>query len=110
MGLKYRDMFEFPVKTFYWALSTDFEFREVPSLTQTHDHIINADNSYFIGDPTKLLFSSKPQGEGDAVEEEAKGDEDEEEGQNKQVKDSDESEEEEIKDPERDLTGKFLEL
>ena len=108
MGLKYRDMFEFPVKTFYWALSTDFEFREFPSLTNTHDHIINADNSYFIGEPTKLLFSSKPQVEADAAEDDGKGDEDEEEGQKKQAKDSDESEEEEIKVPERDLTGKFF--
>ena len=33
VAIKYRDMFEFPVKTFFWALSTDFEFKEMPSLT-----------------------------------------------------------------------------
>ena len=33
MGLQFRNMYEFPVKTFYWALSGEFIFKEMPSLT-----------------------------------------------------------------------------
>ena len=41
MAIQYRDMYEFPVKKFYWALSSDFTFREMPSLTEQHDTVIN---------------------------------------------------------------------
>ena len=34
MAIRYRDMFEFPVKTFFWALSTDYVFREMPTLSE----------------------------------------------------------------------------
>ena len=34
MAVMYRDMYEFPVKKFYWALSSDFTFKEMPSLTE----------------------------------------------------------------------------
>lgn len=47
MGMQFRNMFEFPVKTFYWALSGEFFFREMPDLTEQHDVFINADKSYF---------------------------------------------------------------
>jgi len=33
MGLRYTDMYEFPVKTFYWALSSEFVFKEMPAIT-----------------------------------------------------------------------------
>ena len=47
MGLQFVDNYEFPNKTFYWALSTDFEFKEMPSLNSQYDQDINKDNTYF---------------------------------------------------------------
>lgn len=78
MALKFVDSYEFPCKTFYWALSTEFEFKELPSLNSQYDAVINADNSYFQGEPTRVIISVKQGGEGDEAEAEPKGDEDEE--------------------------------
>ena len=47
MGLQFRGMYEFPVKTFFWALSGEFIFKEMPDLTEQHDSLIDSDNSYF---------------------------------------------------------------
>ena len=47
MGLRYTDMYEFPVKTFYWALSSEFVFKEMPAITSQHDEAIDADMAYF---------------------------------------------------------------
>ena len=47
MGLQFRNMYEFPVKTFYWALSSEFIFKEMPSLTGQHDAQIDVDSNYF---------------------------------------------------------------
>ena len=109
MGLRYTDMFEFPVKTFFWALSTDFEFKEFPSLTVQHDAAIDADQTYFVGDPARMIVSVKGGNSGgdQEAEEEKQPDEEEDDGQAKKIADSDESEEEEIKVPQRDLTGKL---
>ena len=41
MATRYTGMYEFPVKTFYWALSTDFVFKEMPDLTKQHDDLID---------------------------------------------------------------------
>ena len=30
MGLTFRNMYEFPVKTFFWALSGEYQFKEMP--------------------------------------------------------------------------------
>lgn len=102
-------MFEFPVKTFYWALSTDFDFKEMPSLTTQHNEVINADNSYFVGEPAKMLVQVNKPGDGEG-EEEAKEELDEEDGQEAKAAASDETEEEEIKVPQRDLTGKYAQV
>jgi len=32
VGLTYMGMYEFPIKNFFWALSSDFVFNEMPSL------------------------------------------------------------------------------
>ena len=48
-------MYEFPVKTFYWALSSEFIFKEMPSLTGQHDAQIDVDSNYFMGTPTAVL-------------------------------------------------------
>ena len=55
MGLQFRNMYEFPVKTFYWALSGEFIFKEMPSLTGQHDAQIDVDSNYFMGTPTAVL-------------------------------------------------------
>lgn len=109
MGLQFTNMYEFPVKTFFWALSGEFIFREMPDLTEQHDRIIDADSSYFQGTPSAVLLGKKS--EGDEEEEDAKqeaNDEEEDENKANQAKNSDETSEEEIKVPTRPLTGKLL--
>ncbi len=110
MGLQFRNMYEFPVKTFYWALSGEFIFREMPDLTEQHDALLDKDTSYFQGTPTAVL-SGKKEGDEDA-EEEAKEekDDEEEEGKENAGKNSDETSEEEVKVPTRPLTGKYREI
>ena len=71
MGLQFRNMYEFPVKTFYWALSGEFIFKEMPSLTGQHDAQIDVDSSYFMGTPAAVLSGKKgddEEGEGGAAE------------------------------------------
>ena len=76
MGLHFRNMYEFPVKTFFWALSGEFIFKEMPSLTGQHDAQIDVDASYFMGTPAAVLSGKKDGEEGEA--EEAKGGNEEE--------------------------------
>jgi len=100
-------MYEFPLKNFYWTLSTtkDYRFRELPNLglpEVEQDGFIDTCSQFFLGDPNKLLNAK----EGDAEEpvDEPPKDEEEGDGETKakgQPKDSDESEEEEIKIPKR---------
>ena len=59
MGLQFRNMYEFPVKTFFWALSGEFIFREMPDLTEQHDAIIDDDTNYFQGTPQQVVAKSK---------------------------------------------------
>lgn len=109
MGLRFVKHYEFPAKVFYWALGTDFEFKEMPDLNNQYDAKINNDKSYFTGNPDHMIVQVKPAGEeGEAAEEEPKEEaEDGEDGAKKAAIDnSDVSEEEEIKVPLRDLTGK----
>ena len=70
MGLQFRNMYEFPVKTFFWALSGEFIFREMPDMTEQHDALIDSDCNYFQGTPTTVLSGKK--GEGEDEEEENK--------------------------------------
>ena len=97
MGLTFRNMYEFPVKTFYWALSTEFVFKEMPDLTSQHDALIDSDTSYFQGTPTAVL-SGKKEGEDDENEAAKPEDEEEEDPEGKEkAKNSDETSEEEVK-------------
>lgn len=107
MGLVYREMYEFPTKSFFWALSSDFSFKPMPSLNSQHDEKINSDASFFTGEPGRMIFQVKPAENGEEAE--PKGDEEEQDEAKKQAvaQNSDESEEEEIKVPPRDLTGKL---
>ena len=99
-------MYEFPVKTFFWALSGEFIFREMPDLTEQHDAMLDSDTSYFQGTPSAVLSGKK---EGDEEEQEEAKEEKEEsdpEGKENKGKNSDETSEEEVKVPTRPLTGK----
>ena len=106
MALTFRNMYEFPVKTFYWALSGEFIFREMPNLTEQHDDKIDADTSYFQGTPAAVLSGKPAEGEGEEEAKEDAGNEDGEEEKEEAAKNSDETSEEEIKVPTRPLTGK----
>ena len=101
-------MYEFPVKTFYWALSGEFIFREMPDMTEQHDKLIDADCSYFQGTPAATLSGKKEGDEDDAEdakqEEEPGSDDGDKEAK---AKDSNETSEEEVKVPTRPLTGKW---
>ena len=99
-------MYEFPVKTFFWALGGEFIFREMPDLTEQHDALIDADTSYFQGTPAAVLSGKKADGEEAEEEQKEEANEDEEEAEQK-AKNSDETSEEEVKVPTRPLTGKL---
>ena len=110
MGLKFTDMYEFPVKSFFWALSGEFIFREMPDLTEQHDAKIDMDTAFFQGTPNQVL--GKPAGEGDDDDNAAAaagGDGSAAGSQDGDAaaKNSDDSSEEEVKVPTRDLTGKL---
>jgi len=64
VGYIFSGMYEFPVKKFYWALSKDFEFAEMPELNDQHKSAVNYTNSYFEGNPKKVLVKVKKEGEG----------------------------------------------
>lgn len=105
MGLTFRNMYEFPVKTFFWALGGEFIFREMPDLTEQHDALIDEDTSYFQGTPNQIVAKSKEDGEGEEGQEENKSAAgSEENGQAQAAKNSDDSSEEEVKVPTRPLT------
>ena len=64
VGYIYSGMYEFPVKKFFWALSKDFEFSELPELNDQHKNAVNYANAYFEGNPKKVLVKVKKEGEG----------------------------------------------
>jgi len=64
VGLTYSNQYEFPFKKFFWALSKDFEFKEMPDLNDQHKAAVNAMDSLFEGNPMKKLVSVRKEGEG----------------------------------------------
>ena len=52
-------MYEFPTKKFYWAVSTDFQFREMPDLNDQYKSVIDREASLFEGKPDKKIVSVK---------------------------------------------------
>ena len=64
VGYTYSGQYEFPMKKFYWALSKDFEFQEMPDLNDQHKVAIDNATAYFEGNPKKRLVSVKKEGEG----------------------------------------------
>lgn len=41
VAVTYKGQYEFPSKTFYWCLSTNFNFKELPTLSEQHDSIVD---------------------------------------------------------------------
>lgn len=103
MGLTYTDQYEFAQKKFFWALSGEYNFLELPDLNEAHAAFINRDKSFFTGEPNRKLLLPK-EGE-EAQEEQPPAEEEggEEGGENKDAN-SDVSEAEEVKVPVKDLT------
>ena len=100
MGLTYTDQFEFMQKKFYYCMSNDFNFLELPELNDQHVDHINRDKGFFTGEPNRLLIEKK-EDLGDGVPEP-----NEEEKSQKEQAESEISEEDEIKIPPKDLTEK----
>ena len=55
VGLTYTDQFEFPTKRFYYCLSNDYQFIEMPDLNDQHKEYIDRDYSFFTGEPQRKL-------------------------------------------------------
>lgn len=106
MGLVFREMYEFPIKSFYWALSSDFTFRPFPSLNTQYNSVLNDEASFFTGEPGRMIVQVKAAEGGEEGEPKNEDEEPEEGKKQAAAQNSDESEEEEIKVPPRDLTGK----
>lgn len=61
MGLTYEGQFEFPNKKFYYCVSSDYTFKEMPDLNDQHKDFVNKESSYFQGDPLfKLKVVEQP--------------------------------------------------
>ena len=100
MSIQYQGEFEFPKKKFYYAMSNEFYFKEMPDLNDQHKELVNRDTSYFLGDPMRKL-NVVAEGEGE------EGNPEPAEGENpegEEPEEDDKSEEEEIKVPPKDLT------
>lgn len=65
VGLIYQGQFEFPQKKFFWCLSGDFNFAQMPELNDQHAEFVNRAGDYFMGEPNRNL---KPKAEGEDPE------------------------------------------
>ena len=101
MGITYTNQFEFPNKKFFYCLSNDYTFYDLPDLNDQHKEFINRDDSFFTGEPKRKL-NQEAEGEGEPAEE-AKADDEEEEGKAKED-DSEISDKEEVEVPPKELT------
>ena len=64
MCLCYQGQFEFPLKKFFWCLSNDFSFKEMPDLNDKHKEedlkkFIDCEQNYFKGEPNLKLMAAK---------------------------------------------------
>jgi radial spoke head protein 9 len=91
VAVTFKGQYEFPVKNFYWCLSNNFAFKELPTLSEQHDEVIDKDESPFIGDPAKVIESAnKAEGE---EEEAAAANDEEEDGEDKAQENSEDTDE-----------------
>lgn len=101
VGVTFQEMFEFPQKKFFFCLSNDYTFKEMPGLNDQHKEFVDRDTSFFLGVPDrKLIVKEGEEGEAEPAPEEAE----EEEGAEKKEEESDISEPEEVKVPPKELT------
>jgi radial spoke head protein 9 len=101
IGLVYSDQYEFAQKKFYWTLSNEYNFIELPDLNVQHIEFIDRDKSFFTGEPNRKL---KQPIDGEEEQEAPVEEEEDEEGGEKKDDDSNVSEQEEIKVPAKELT------
>jgi hypothetical protein len=94
-------MFEFPQKKFYFCLSNDYTFKEMPGLNDQHKEFVDRDTSFFQGVPERKLIQKEGEEEGG---EQPAGEEEEGEEGDKKEEESDVSEPEEVKVPPKELT------
>lgn len=102
VGVTFKDMFEFPQKKFYFCLSNDYTFKEMPGLNDQHKEFVDRDTSFFLGVPERKLIQKE--GEEEGGEQPGGGEEEEEEEGAKKAEESDVSEPEEVKVPPKELT------
>lgn len=89
-------------KKFYYCLSNDYSFMELPELNEQHVSFINGDKSFFTGEPDRLLIQPKEGEEGANPEENANPEGEE----GKEGNEDSHSSEEEIVIPPKPLTEK----
>lgn len=63
VGLTFRKAYQFPHKKFFYALSSDFEFKDIPQLLVQHEGNSQKFNAMpFVGDPAKILVNVEGEG------------------------------------------------
>ena len=60
MGIKYSDKYEFPEKSFYWALSSDFVFKKFDALNDYNKDHYDGIKTLILGDPKFVHRSVEP--------------------------------------------------
>ena len=72
MGVTYKSQYEFPTKTFYWATSKDFKFKQFRSLNTQHKDKYDGIVGGFKGNGAHVYIQvdgHREEGEGPPVEE-----------------------------------------
>lgn len=97
-------MFEFPTKKFFFCLSNDYTFKEMPGLNEAHKDEVDRDTSFFLGVPDRKLAGGADGdgdgGDGNVEAQSAAGSE----ANEQKPEDSEISEAEEVKAPPKALT------
>ena len=56
MGVTYKSQYEFPTKTYFWATSRDYKFKQFRSLNTQHKDKYDGIQAGFAGDGTKVYI------------------------------------------------------
>lgn len=59
MGVTFKQQFEFPTKTFYFASSNDFIFKKFRDMNTQHKDVIDTLTKAFTGDPTLVIIKDE---------------------------------------------------
>ena len=59
MGVTFRQQFEFPTKTFYFASSNDFVFKKFRDMNTQHKDVYDTLTNAFTGDPTVVIIKDE---------------------------------------------------